>query len=161
MEVISYTYIVCIIIVIILFNVHCLQIFPDNSYNDDWPIPNDSVSKLMHSDSFTATSNVFLGAKRCRSSTGDVELVQKDISTVVELLPDNVITKESLLLPVKLEPIGTPSSIDSTEEAGLHSITMVTQERTTKDDIINLDTSKVANDNTLNVANGNSELSEC
>ena len=145
--------------VIVLFNVHYLQIFPDNSYHDDWPTSNDSASKLLHSGSFSTRSSVFLGAKRRRSSTGDVELVQKDISKAV--LTDNVITKETLLLPVKLEAIGTPSSIDSTEEPGLHSITMVTQQATTKDDIISLNTSNVVNDDTFNVTTGNKESSEC
>ena len=102
----------------------------------------------MHSDSFSARPTITMGTKRRRSSsTGDVELVQKDINKAVELLTDDaVITKDKLLLPVKLEAIGTPSSIDSTEEPLLHSVTMVTQQSVTTDDIINLDSS---------VANGN------
>lgn len=56
-----------------------------------------------------------------------------------------MVTKDNFLLPVKMEAIGTSSSTESTE---LHSITMVTtQQAVMTDDIINLDTSNVANDN--------------
>lgn len=138
-----------------------LQIFPDSSYSDEWT--DDRTSRLlMYSDSFSAKSNVAMGTKqRRRSSTGDVELVQKDITKALNNLTDDntVVIKEKLLLPVKMESLGTPSSIDSTEESSLHPITMVTQQAAMTDDIINLDTT-VANDNTT-VANDNTKSSEC
>ena len=124
-----------------------LQLFPDSSYSDDWAISHDHASSLMYSDSFSGKASVAMGARRRRSSTGDVELVQKDIKKAVILLAnDTVVSNQRPLLPVKMEAIGTPSSIDSTEESTLHSITMVIQEGVTTDEIINLDTS-VANDN--------------
>ena len=137
----------------------CLQIFPDSSYGDDWVISNDHSSTLIYSDSFSGKSSVAMGARRRRSSsTGDVELVQKDINKAVKLMADDntmvtdtMVTKQKLL-PVKMEAIGTPSSIDSTEELALHSITMVKQEAIRTDEIINLDTS---------VANDNKKSSEC
>lgn len=115
----------------------------------------------MYSDSFSARSNVAMGTReRRRSSTGDVGLVQKDIDKAVQLLNnDTAITRQRLLLPVKMEAIGTPSSIDSTEDPSLYStMTTVTQAAVTTDDVINLDT-QVTNDNT-HVAN-DSNMSEC
>jgi len=125
-----------------------LQIFPDNSYTDYWAISTNCPSQLMHSDSFSARSNVVMGTRQRRhSSTGDVELVQRDINKAVEQLTTTQDTTKSILLPVKMEAIGTPSSIDSTEESTLHPITMVTQQQSEMtEDIINLNTT-VANDN--------------
>lgn len=101
----------------------------------------------MYSDSFSGNASVAMGPRRRRSSTGDVELVQKDIKKAVKLLADDtMVTNQRLLLPVKMEAIGTPSSSDSTEDSALHSIAMVTQEGVTADEIINIDSS-VANDN--------------
>lgn len=153
-----------------------LQIFPDSSYSDDWAVSTDHVPKLMYSDSFSARSNVAIATRqRRRSSTGDVELVQKDINnalkqqqlTVVEdtftedinktlqqqqLMEDTMVTNKKLL-PVKMESIGTPSSCDSTEESTLHPVTMVTQQHVTSQDmIINLHTA---------VTNNNQQSSDC
>ena len=108
----------------------------------------------MYSDSFSARSNVAMATRqRRRSSTGDVELVQKDINKAVQLSAHNPpsVAKDQLL-PVKMEAIGTPSSINSIEESVLHLITTVTQQAVATDDIINLDT---------HVANGNEKSSEC
>ena len=106
----------------------------------------------MYSDSFSGKASVAMGTRRRRSSTGDVELVQNDIKKAVNLLADDTMVTKQRLLPVKMEAIGTPSSIDSTEDSALHSITMVTQEDVTADEIINLD---------LSVANDNTKPSEC
>ena len=102
----------------------------------------------MHSDSFSTRSNVAMGTRqRRRSSTGDVDLLQRDINKAVEQQTTTQVTTNSMLLPVKMEAIGTPSSIDSTEESTLYPITMVTQQQDdVTEDIINLDMT-VANDN--------------
>ena len=137
---------------------HSLQIFPDSNSSDEWQASHDPdcPSKLMYSDSFSARSNAAMATRlRRRSSTGDVELVQKDISKAVKLSVEDepsLVIKDKLLLPVKMETIGTPSSIDSNEESLLHPITMVTQQADATDDVINLDT---------HVANGNKKSSEC
>ena len=147
-------------VIVILFHLmHSSQIFPDSSCTDEWPVSHDPgshdcASKLMYSDSFSARSNVAMVTRqRRRSSTGDVELVQKDINKVVQLSVDSLPpVTQGQLLPVKMEAIGTPSSINSIEESLLHPITTITQQTVATDDVINLDT---------HVANSNEKSSEC
>ena len=111
-----------------------LQIFPDD-HQDDWSGGNKTAhqSPLVHCDSFTGSvpsSVVKQQQQRRRSSTGDLEQLQDDIKKSVKLQlgqtdeQTDISISNRMLLPVKIEAIGTPSSVDSAE---LNPITVVTQ----------------------------------
>jgi len=119
-----------------------IQIFPDPN-QDHWSKSTAQHSSLMCSDSLTesVSSNVVKQQRR-RSSTGNLKQLQDDIKKSDRLqlgqTDEQTDDNNTLLVPVKLEAIGTPSSVDSTE---LNPLTVVTQQvngHTNKEDVIHI-----------------------